>query len=109
MQRNNIDFKYNEYYDFLDNLQLDFFLPKYNIAIECQGKQHFGLGGWTSNEEKRIKNFESLIKRDEKKLKLCKKNGINLLYYSNLGIEYPYEVIEDENVLLQKILESLNE
>ena len=29
----------------LGKQSIDFFLPQYNIAIECQGKQHFGFGG----------------------------------------------------------------
>lgn len=76
---------------------LDFYLPKYNVAIECQGKQHFGLGGWISNE------FEAIKERDERKRKLCKENGIKLLYYSNLGIKYPYKVYEDKNEILKEI------
>lgn len=76
---------------------LDFYLPKYNVAIECQGKQHFGLGGWISNEFKVIKE------RDERKRKLCNENGIKLLYYSNLGIKYPYKVYEDKNEILKEI------
>ena len=76
---------------------LDFYLPKYNIAIECQGKQHFGLGGWIS------KSFEIIKERDERKRKLCEKNGVKLLYYSNLGIDYPYKVFEDKNEILKLI------
>lgn len=76
---------------------LDFYLPKYNVAIECQGKQHFGLGGWIS------KDFESIKERDERKRKLCEENGVKLLYYSNLGIDYPYKVFEDKNEILKTI------
>lgn len=83
----------------LDNLRLDFYLPEYNIAIECQGIQHFKpidyFGGETA--------FEKQQKNDEKKRKLCEENGIKLLYYSNLGIEYPYKVYEDINELIKEI------
>lgn len=51
------------------------------------------------------KAFESTVFRDTKKRKLCKENGILLLYYSNLGIEYPYEVYENKEELLNKIKE----
>lgn len=37
--------------------------------------------------------------------KLPNINGINLLYYSNLGIEYPYKVYENVNEIL-KIIEN---
>ena len=36
-------------------------------------------------------------------MRLCKENGIKLLYYSNLGISYPYEVFENKNILLKEI------
>lgn len=34
---------------------------------------------------------------------LCDKNGVNLLYYSDLGIIYPYNVIEDKKILINLI------
>lgn len=39
------------------NLYIDFYLIEYNIAIECQGEQHFGIGGnwgekFSVNEER---------------------------------------------------------
>lgn len=59
---------------------LDFYLPKYNIAIECQGVQHY--------EEKENffgskKNKEILLKRDINKSKLCEENNIKILYIFN--------------------------
>ena len=48
--------------------------------------------------------FNKLIERDNRKRKLCEEHGIKLLYYSNLGIEYPYKVYEDKNELLNEIL-----
>lgn len=34
---------------------------------------------------------------------LCNKYGVKLLYYSNLHINYPYKVYEDEDELLNEI------
>lgn len=34
----------------------------------------------------------------------CDEHGIKLLYYSDLGIEYPYKVYEDKEELLKEIL-----
>lgn len=76
---------------------LDFYLPKYKVGIECQGKQHFGLGGWIS------KSLPIIKERDERKRKLCEENGVKLLYYSNLGIKYPYKVYENKNEILKEI------
>lgn len=58
---------------------LDFYLPKYNIAIECQGEQHYKpidfFGG--------IPCFNKQIDRDNNKFRLCKENCINLIYYTH--------------------------
>ena len=79
---------------------LDFYLPKYNIAIECQGGQHFfpveGMGG-----EQR---FKKQIERDKRKAMLCKNNGIRLFYYTNVIIDdYPYDVYTNIDKLIIKI------
>ena len=81
-------------------MSLDFYLPKYNIAIECQGKQHFQIVEHFGGD----KCFKDTIKRDNIKRALCESNGVKLLYYSNLGIEYPYEVYESKEELLKIIL-----
>lgn len=71
---NNIEFEYQKRFDWLGRQSLDFYLPKYNIAIECQGSQHF--------EKNKFHEDLSLVKeRDERKRNLCKDNGINLIYY----------------------------
>ena len=64
---------------------LDFYLPDYNVAIECQGEQHFkpvDFGG--KGKEWAETSYEENVRRDEYKQKLCIENGITLLYYSNI-------------------------
>lgn len=99
LQENNIIFERQKHFDWLGFLSLDFYLPQYNIAIECQGIQHFKsiefFGGHNGFLQNKI--------RDERKRRLCEENGIRLLYYSNLGIEYPYEVYENKEELLEEI------
>lgn len=43
------------------------------------------------------------IERDTIKKQQCEEHGIRMLYYSDLGIEYPYYVIEDLTVLLKAV------
>ena len=81
------------------SLFLDFFLPDYSVAIECQGSQHFIPSDYYGGDE----SFEKVQKRDFKKKKLCEKHGIKMIYFSNLGITYPYPVIEDTAILLKAI------
>ena len=103
---NNIEFNKQKTFDWLKykkNLKLDFYLPQYNVAIECQGKQHFGIGNW--------KNENTLIlERDYMKNELCKKYGIKLLYFTNIknfdkeNILPIYEnLIYDYDTLLKEI------
>lgn len=33
----------------------------------------------------------------------CDENDIKLLYYSNLGIEYPYKIFENKELLIKEI------
>lgn len=95
-----IDFIKQKKFKNFGALEIDFYLPKYNIAIECQGIQHFLPVDWFGGE----KEFKKTIERDLRKRKLCEKNGIKLLYYSNLGIEYPYLVFENKEKLLKEII-----
>ena len=99
--KNNIRFVCQKRFPWLGLQSLDFFLPQYNIGIECQGEQHFSHrnNSYFFTKEK----IEQIKKRDKKKAQLCEENDIKLLYYSNLGIDYPYHVFEDKEQLLEEI------
>ena len=71
--------------EILGKQSLDFYLPKFNIAIECQGEQHFKpiqyrseqMMNGTTKEKRLLENKN----RDTKKKEKCKQNNIRLLYY----------------------------
>ena len=94
-----ITYDYQKRFDWLGRQSLDFYLPYYNVGIECQGEQHFFPVECFGGED----SFIECQKRDKKKKALCEENGIKLLYYSNLGIEYPYDVFEDLDLLFKEI------
>ena len=75
---------------------MDFYLPKFNVAIECQGLQHFEpinhFGG--------IDRFVRQIENDRIKLEKCNEKKIQLLYFSNLKKE---NMITSLNKLKEKI------
>ena len=57
-------------------MRLDFYLPKHNIAIECQGEQHFRAVKYFGGE-KRLKDAQ---KCDKLKKSLCEQHGISIHY-----------------------------
>ena len=102
-----INFEEQKTFDWLKyykKLRLDFFLPDYNMAIECQGIQHFlPVDFCSKGAEHAARNHDFVVKRDAVKKELCHKYGIKLIYYSDANIEYPYYVYTDKKMLLNEI------
>ena len=65
--------------------RLDFYLPEYNVAIECQGSQHYKETNYYGGKKK----LERQIEEDFRKFNLCKENGMRLLYYTDYKGEIP--------------------
>lgn len=99
LNNNKINYIQEVSFPWLNRMRLDFYLPNHNIAIECQGKQHFQSIEYFGGED----GFNKTLERDKLKKKLCEEHNIKMIYYSNLGINYPYEVIEDKDLLIDKI------
>ena len=99
-EKNKINFIPQKRFDWLGRQSLDFYLPDYNVAIECQGIQHFEPVEFFGGNE----GFKKQIERDKIKKELCKKNGINVLYFTN------EKCIITENLFtdLSKILNVIN-
>ena len=79
LDKNNIKYEQQKQFNWLGKQKLDFYLPDYNIAIECQGRQHFieiphfdGHNG-----------LKTRIIRDITKNNLCNENSIKLFYIVN--------------------------
>ena len=59
------------------HMYLDFYLPKYNIAIECQGLQHFEQIDYFGEH-----SLINIVNRDKLKKQLCEEHNIVLLYFN---------------------------
>ena len=109
-----LDFKEQFTWDWLvykRNQFVDFYIPEFNAAIECQGIQHFSDIKFFGNNV----SFEDRLDKDKNKSRLCTEHGINLFYYSNIikngydkqyklsSFTYPYKVFEDLNELFIEI------
>ena len=84
LTEHNIKFEYNKSKPWLKKQRLDFFLPEYNVGIECQGIQHFEpIDFGSEGYEKTVKNFLNVKRMDLLKKERCFKNGVKLIYYSD--------------------------
>lgn len=75
----------------------DFYLPKYKLAIECQGEQHF-ISKEFFDKKYSLKERQEL---DNIKYNKCKEHNINVLYYAEK--KYGDNIITDTNILLENI------
>lgn len=101
---NNINHEEQKKFDWLGNYELDFYLPEYNVAIECQGIQHFKPINLFGGEEQFVKQKEW----DKDKHRRCDENGIKLLYFTKKSVvnkidNIEYDVITNKKTLLETI------
>lgn len=60
------------------NLELDFYIPELNLAIEGHGVQHFVPVNYMGGE----KGFKNHRQRDLIKYNLCKEHGVDIIYFA---------------------------
>ena len=99
---NEIEFESQKKFDWLGKQSLDFYLPKHNIAIECQGIQHFKDVGFLGKPT----DFNAIIERDRLKHELCIENDVKLIYFTNvkdIPNNYFSTIYSDLNELLDMI------
>jgi len=74
---NELGIKYQVQKKFDDfDMKFDFYLPDYNIIIECDGAQHFRS---INNEWDSKTQLQETRNRDEAKIKYCKDHNLTLL------------------------------
>ena len=96
------EIQFNEQHTFDDckyikKLRFDFYIEKYNIAIEYQGIQHYEPVRFrgSKNIDENLE-FEENVKRDKIKKDYCKKNNIKLLCIHYKDYESIEEIILNE-------------
>lgn len=119
LKREKIEYIYQYYPDWLSkkfsHQSFDFYLPKYNVAIECQGIQHYKDNNFFAD------SLEKNIERDYKK-NIKSKNKLKILYFLDKHISMK-KIIDNEkykniytkentfknyNLLLENIKNSCN-
>ena len=98
LKKHNFYYERQQKFNWLRNknlLKLDFYLPTINMAIECQGIQHFKPMVYFGDQE----GFEYLQQNDKLKKELCEKHNVPLYY-----INYNDNVEEKLNEILGKLI-----
>ena len=101
LERNSIKYISRYSPEWLRLQHLDFYLPDYNVAIECQGNQHYEAREFFGGEDE----FKNIVNRDTKKAQLCKENGIKLLYFTHYpNINEEGNIYKNKDKLLEEIM-----
>ena len=109
LDENGITYDYQKRFKWLGRQSLDFYLPDYNVGIECQGEQHFFPVDFANKGiEWACKQFNKTVSLDEHKKDLCEKHGIKLLYFGNVPNYDTFlgEAVHDD---VQYLIDYLNE
>ena len=107
LTNNKINFEEQKHFKWLGKQSLDFYLPEYNVAIECQGIQHFR----PLKRFNYIDGFTEINNRDKLKYKLCLENKIKLIYYTEIKEYYTFlneTLVKNEKDLMNKIIVNEN-
>lgn len=110
LKKHKIQFKKEQTFSWLKRkslLRLDFYLPEYNVAIECHGAQHFGLNSTRFNFMSEP-DYKDIRTRDELKYKLCKEHGIRILYFCYYEKWVPNNYIDKVYTTVKELFAELN-
>lgn len=107
LTNHNIAYEQQKCFSWLGRQKLDFYLPDYNVAIECQGEQHFKPVEYWGGEEK-LKHCKKL---DSIKYDKCNLNNVKILYFAEKSNKIPSKylshIFTNENDLLNYIEKEL--
>ena len=91
LDKENIEFMFHYRPDFLQGLELDIYFETDDkkVGIEYQGLQHFQPIEFFGGEE----SFKKVVERDKRKMDLCRKNNVQLIYY-NYNEEITLDIVK---------------
>ncbi len=95
----NVKYERQKRFNWLGRQSLDIYLPEHNLAIECQGIQHFAPVDFAGKGKKWAnQSFEKIKEKDDIKLKKCLEHNINMIYLIDnekfLDNKYHFDIVE---------------
>lgn len=91
LEKMNLSFNNYSKFEWLGKQSLDVYIESLNLGIESHGAQHFIPVEYFGGE----KNFKLTQKRDKTKLRLSKKNGIDIIYFVTPKMFHFSDIPED--------------
>ena len=91
LEKMNLSFNNYSKFKWLGKQNLDVYIESLNLGIESQGAQHFIPVEYFGGE----KGFKLTQKRDKTKLRLSKKNGIDIIYFVTPKMFHFSDIPED--------------
>ncbi len=91
LDENGIRYERQKRFEWLGKQSLDFYLPEYNIGIECQSSLHYidNFFRMSKGEEYANQQLAIVKERDARKKRLCDENGVHLIYFmKSVYLEY---------------------
>ena len=104
LNKEGIKYEFHAHPKFLGGLELDFYLPEINLAIECQGRQHYEPVNYFGG----IRGFESIIIRDKEKKQICDGNNVEILYYTKQNV-IGENIFSQKEEIIKKIKQRYDE
>lgn len=80
---NCIKFEEQKQWNWLGKRKVDFYLPDYNIVVECQGLQHYVKSNFGSTKKSAESMFSYIKNSDNFKKEKCEENGIKVVYFTH--------------------------
>lgn len=90
------------------HMYVDFFLPKYKVAIECQGAQHFRIEVPHNRFKYTNEDYDDIRNRDELKYKLCNEHGIRVLFFCYYKEWIPEKYIDHVYTTIKELFAELD-
>jgi len=103
LDNENIKYEEQKRFLWLGLMEVDFYLPDYDLVIECQGEQHYVPCNFGSKEKTPEEMFKYVKERDEKKKRALEEHGLDVIYYTHYVEENENTFNTKEN--LKKYLE----
>ena len=100
LNENKIGFISQKRFDWSGLYSFDFYLPQFDLAIECQGKQHYSTDT--------MFDYNKSIERDLNKNRLCLENNLSVVYVFDDKVNIENDILANNDLEIYNVDNSIN-